>query len=102
MQCPRSFSVQQSWSSANRFTKGVNHRAKRKGRFKARFTEGSDSAIGRDVGKAPDRQGRKSNCFSARKGCAEAVLAESAREEHVQGDADYQCLSWRQQALRCQ
>lgn len=42
-------------------------------------------------GRALDRQGRKSNCFSARKGCAEARRpTESAREECVRGDADYQ------------
>lgn len=43
------------------------------------------------TGRALDRQGRKSNCFSARKGCAEALwLTESVREECVWGDADYQ------------
>lgn len=42
-------------------------------------------------GRAVDREGRKSNCFSARKGCAEAPRpTESAREERVRGDADYQ------------
>lgn len=42
-------------------------------------------------GRALDRQGRKSNCFSARKGCAEAPWpTESAREECIRGDADYQ------------
>lgn len=76
---------------AKLFTKGVNHRAKRKGRFKARFKEGSDSATGRAGGRTLERQGRKSNCFSARKGCAEVPRpTESAREECVWRDADYQ------------
>lgn len=45
-------------------------------------------------GRALDRQGRKSNCFSAQKGCAEALQpTESAREECVRGDADYQQYS---------
>lgn len=42
-------------------------------------------------GEALDRQGRKSNFFSARKGCAKAPgPTESGREERIQRDADYQ------------
>lgn len=85
--------------------KGVNHRAKRKGRFKARFTEGSDSAAGRAGGRALDRQGRKSNRFSARKGCAEEPHRLSQPGRSASGGmpiSSRAAPSWRRQTLKSQ
>lgn len=71
--------------------KGVNHKLKRKEDLRPDFKKEVTQLPGGLGGKALDRQGRKRNFFSAGKGCAEAPgPTESAKEECIRGDADYQ------------
>lgn len=69
-------SASSSQSSAKHFTKGVNHRAKRKGRFKARFKEGSDSAARRAGWESSRQTGQKEQLLLCSEGLCRSAVAD--------------------------